>query len=214
MGGRLVARVESDVTDVATVVIGRFDALVLRGLKALFGEDRSVCVLESGLDRAALEAVVVREVPQVVILDRRAGYATAEQLRATVPQIGVLLLLHEPSRADVAAAHASGVACIAVSAADADLLGAVRLVAQGEAVVTSDDGHRVERRAVLANADALTGREREVLSHLSRARSDAQIALALRISVRTVEKHVARIRLKLRVADRRELIGVRAPGAV
>jgi DNA-binding NarL/FixJ family response regulator len=43
----------------------------------------------------------------------------------------------------------------------------------------------------------LTNRERDVLAHLTEGKSHAGIALALKISVRTVEKHSARITQKL-----------------
>lgn len=53
-----------------------------------------------------------------------------------------------------------------------------------------------------ATAPPLTPREREVLRHLSEGCSDRQIAEALGISRRTVQKHVEHLLAKLRVSSR------------
>lgn len=51
----------------------------------------------------------------------------------------------------------------------------------------------------------LTGREREVLALVLEGRRDKEIAAALGISLRTVEKHVERLRKKLAVNSRKKL---------
>jgi predicted ATPase/DNA-binding CsgD family transcriptional regulator len=57
----------------------------------------------------------------------------------------------------------------------------------------------------------VTDRENEVLAHLATGRSNAQIARALHISVRTVENHVSSLLRKLAVGDRRELGALAGP---
>jgi DNA-binding NarL/FixJ family response regulator len=51
-------------------------------------------------------------------------------------------------------------------------------------------------------ADGLTDRERDVLALLAEGASNAQIARALGLSVKTVQNYVSRILDKLQVADR------------
>lgn len=58
--------------------------------------------------------------------------------------------------------------------------------------------------AVTAGPGALTGRQLEVLSHLVGGASNADIAAALGISVRTVDHHVAAVLMKLSVSSRRD----------
>jgi DNA-binding NarL/FixJ family response regulator len=65
----------------------------------------------------------------------------------------------------------------------------------------------------------LTEREREVLLHLARARSNAEIAEQLFIAEATVKVHVGRILTKLDLRDRAQVVvfayenGVVRPGA-
>jgi DNA-binding NarL/FixJ family response regulator len=152
-----------------TIVAGSFDSLVHRGLRSLLDEDRSVRLLASGLDSASLESVVAQEMPQVVILDGRTGESALERVkkRAAASETGILVLTHQPSRADLAGARSLGVACLSFSAADSDLLAAVYLVAQGEPVYTSGDGRRVVHPRPLATTHDLTDRENEVLGTLA-----------------------------------------------
>ncbi len=195
-------------TQAITAATGRFDSLVHRGLNTLLEEDRAIRLIATGLDIPSLEWCIVQDRPRVAIVDGAITLPSLKRLRLLSPHTGVLVLEDRPSRANMAATLAIGVTRIARTATDADLLDAVRLVARGTPVLTSHDGRRVERRRPLNKTRELTQRQHEVLRHLSRAMSHAEIALALQISVRTVEKHVASIRQKLDVADRLELIGM------
>jgi DNA-binding CsgD family transcriptional regulator len=59
--------------------------------------------------------------------------------------------------------------------------------------------------------ELLTPREADVLEHLRQGRSNAEIALALHVSVETVRTHRRNIYRKLGVRTRRELAGLQAP---
>ena len=49
---------------------------------------------------------------------------------------------------------------------------------------------------------SLTSREREVMNRLAQGRTNRQIAMALKVSPRTIEKHVERILAKLGAVNR------------
>jgi DNA-binding NarL/FixJ family response regulator len=84
---------------------------------------------------------------------------------------------------------------------------AVRAVADGGAIFGSGIAARVLRQTTQpppaeSATDGLTGRESDVLALLAEGASNAQIARALGLSVKTVQNYVSRILDKLQVADR------------
>jgi DNA-binding NarL/FixJ family response regulator len=108
-----------------------------------------------------------------------------------------------------------------------DLLTAVRIVAEGDALLSP----KVTRRLIEQFADrpsrtpverpgldSLTDREREVLMAVSRGLSNAEIAEALFMSHATAKTHVSRLLTKLDSRDRAQLVmiayetGLAVPG--
>ncbi|MDT0465878.1 response regulator transcription factor [Streptomyces gibsoniae] len=94
----------------------------------------------------------------------------------------------------------------------ADLVEAVRTVARGEGLIAPAVTRRLitefaagpvrEPRADAAVLDALTRREREVLSCLGEGLSNAEIAARLDMAEATVKTHVSRLLHKLRLRSR------------
>ncbi|PPG15297.1 DNA-binding response regulator [Rathayibacter sp. AY1E8] len=115
------------------------------------------------------------------------------------------------------------------NASPEELVEAVQVVARGDAMLAPDVTRRViERFASVpehtpaaaehsAVAD-LTEREREVLVHLARGWSNAEIAAELFVGEATVKTHVSKILMKLGVRDRIQAVvfayehGIAVPG--
>jgi DNA-binding NarL/FixJ family response regulator len=93
-----------------------------------------------------------------------------------------------------------------------DLIDAIRVVAAGDALLAPSVTRRLLDRfaehlpsTVLSTPDGLdqlTERELEVLRHLARGRSNAEIASDLCVGETTVKTHVGRILMKLGLRDR------------
>jgi DNA-binding NarL/FixJ family response regulator len=95
------------------------------------------------------------------------------------------------------------------------LVDAVRIVASGESLLAPAVTTRLIRQVVhdqqlgrpeLHGLDALTPREREVLHHLGRGRSNAEIAESLVLSEHTVKAHVSNVLTKLGLRDRAQAV--------
>ena len=108
-----------------------------------------------------------------------------------------------------------------------DLLGAVRLVAAGDALLAPSVTRRlIERFAALpapsrtdpAALATITEREREVLALVARGLSNAEIAARIHVSPATAKTHVGHLLTKLDARDRAQLVmiayetGLVAPG--
>jgi two-component system, NarL family, response regulator NreC len=93
-------------------------------------------------------------------------------------------------------------------AADAELVEAVRHVANGQQYVHPALGARLftQAESQAHAAEVLSAREREVLSLLALGHTNSEIAQRLVVSVRTVESHRSHIMTKLRVSTRAELV--------
>jgi DNA-binding NarL/FixJ family response regulator len=111
-----------------------------------------------------------------------------------------------------------------------DLLSAVRVVAEGEALLAPKVTKRlieqfVDQRAAAAaptpapGLELLTDREREVLEYVAHGMSNAELADALFMSHATAKTHVSRLLTKLQARDRAQLVmlayesGVVIPGS-
>jgi two-component system response regulator NreC len=190
-------------------------AVVRAGLKLLVDAEGDLeAVGEAGSARDAIFEARSLE-PDVVLLDvmmpDQSGLEIIPQLlhENTHAKVLVLSMQDEPRYVREAfEAGASGY--VLKEAADAELVAAIREVAQGGRYVHPELGARLvaaeseERKR--AEADPLSDREREVLRLLALGHTNQEIAKQLYISVRTAETHRAHIMQKLRLASRAELV--------
>jgi DNA-binding NarL/FixJ family response regulator len=203
---------------------------------ALAGRSPATEIIIAGETGDGAEAVELarRLLPDVLIteiaLPRLDGFAVARAVAASGLPVRVLVLTARDTDEDVLAAIAAGAAgflCKDVPAAE--LTAAVRAVAAGGAVIAPPLLARLLTRVAEAlpapettgpsKLDVLTDREREVLVHLARGRSNAEIAVALQVSETTVKTHVGHVLTKLRLRDRTQAVvlayetGLVRPGA-
>lgn len=90
------------------------------------------------------------------------------------------------------------------------LVEAVRAAADGESLVSPSVTVRLLERLTEPTAsapagDLLTERELDVVEHVARGRTNAEIAEALFVSVSTVKTHLEAVRLKLGLRNRTEI---------
>ncbi|MBB4762566.1 DNA-binding NarL/FixJ family response regulator [Actinoplanes digitatis] len=194
------------------------DQLMIRaGISAIVGaEDDLEVVGEAGDGQAALD-LAARLRPDVVLMDVRMpgmdGLTATALLTAADPRTKVLVLttFHQ-DRYVYEALKAGAAGFVLKDVLPADLLAAIRVVADGEAMLSP----AVTRRLIDAFADGgltgpvepgprlagLTPREREVLLGIASGQSNAEIGAALGITTGTVKVHVNALLAKLGVRDR------------
>jgi two-component system, NarL family, response regulator NreC len=153
--------------------------------------------------------------PDVVLLDMvmpgRSGIDVIPDLLKESPETQVLVLSMQDDPVYVREAFAAGAkGYVLKEAADSEVVGAIREVAEGRQYVHPALGARLvaaqAEEQARAEEDPLSDREREVLRLLALGHTNQEIAQALFLSVRTVETHRAHIMQKLRITTRAELV--------
>jgi two-component system response regulator NreC len=130
------------------------------------------------------------------------------RLREEFPdtQVVVLTMQNDPAFAREAM-RAGALGYVLKEAADAELVEAVRLAAEGRTYLHPQLGARLAAEpADEGPADDLSKRELEVLRLIALGHTNSEIAEHLFLSVRTVETHRAHIQQKLGLSTRAELV--------
>ncbi|CAG0951811.1 Oxygen regulatory protein NreC [Phycisphaerales bacterium] len=195
-------------------------AMLRTGLRMLIGAQSDLEVVgEAGDLRQAIDDVP-RAAPDVITLDLSmpggAGVAGVERLRAAAPDAKVLVLTMHDDPAYVRTAIALGAAGYVVkSAADSELISAIRAVSRGRVFVDMKGsgalGTVLDHRAGSQSGspvEGLSDREREVLVEVARGHTSQDIADRLGLSVKTVESYRARMMQKLGLKTRADLVRV------
>ena len=186
------------------------DAVLFREGMARILTDVGFTVTGQAGDGSTLLGLVRADPPDVALIDLRMppgfaaeGIDTAVAIRATAPDVGLLLLsqyveVHHALR--LMTEFDGGVGYLLKDrVSDLAAFGTdVRKVARGETVIDPELVARlVARRRVRDPLDELTDRERAVLALMAQGLSNAAVAADLHMAVKTVEAHVTSIFTKL-----------------
>jgi DNA-binding NarL/FixJ family response regulator len=192
-------------------------ALVRRGVRLILDADPELEVVAEASDGAeAVEAVRSTEVDLAVLdiaMPRMTGLQAAREIARRRPDVRMLMLSmydHEQYFFEALKAGASGY--VLKSAADEDLVSACHAAMRGEpflyagvmSTLVRDVQERIRRGDRVPEA-ALTPREEEVVKLIAEGHSSKEIAAALHISIKTVDRHRANVLAKLGMRDRTEL---------
>ena len=198
--------------DDITVVLADDHAVVRKGLRLLVEAEPGLRVVaEAGTVPDSLRMARAHR-PDVLVLDLNmpGGSSLAAiptLLEQTTTAIVVLTMQNDPSFARQAL-QAGALGFVLKEAADDELLGAIRLAADGETYLTPRLGARLAAQPTEPSGppDDLSERELEVLKLIALGHTNTEVAGQLFLSVRTVESHRAHIQQKTRRTSRAELV--------
>ncbi|SEP47854.1 response regulator transcription factor [Amycolatopsis saalfeldensis] len=199
------------------VLLADDEAMIRAGVAAILATGEGIeVVAEVGDGRAAVEQALATR-PDVVLLDIRMpvldGLAAAGEIRRLLPETGVIMLTTFGEDAYIERALGLGASGFLLKSGDPrELLAGVRAVADGAAFLSPKVAHRVISRlsggqlsrgvAARERIEALTVREREVLTLLGGGLSNADIAARMYVVEGTVKAHVSTILTRLGVRNR------------
>ena len=201
---------------VTRILIADDHAIVRSGLKRVLDAKPDMEVVAEAEDGAEAVEKALKEDVHLAILDvsmpRMTGIQAAAELQKRKPELKILMLsMHDSEQFLFESLKAGASGYVLKSAADTDIVDAVRAAMRGDsylypsAVATLvrdyvDRGGRGEEQF-----DVLTPRELEVLKLIAEANTSKEIAEKLFISIKTVDRHRQNILDKLGMSDRVEL---------
>jgi DNA-binding NarL/FixJ family response regulator len=191
--------------------------IVRLGLMTLLNDQPDMEVVGEASTAAEAVKATQRLQPDVVLMDIRlpgeGGIEAAGQITRQVPNSKVVMLT---SFADdelvVRAIRAGAVGYVLKQVGNEELLRAIRAAARGEALLDPSTTARLLSRVREAERKAeedafrdLSDREMDVLIHLARGRTNAEIGTLLNLSEKTVVNYVSNMFEKLNLNNRIEL---------
>jgi DNA-binding NarL/FixJ family response regulator len=202
------------------VLIADDQSLVRAGFKALLDARDDIEVVGEAADGAGAADLARKLRPDVILMDIRMpgldGLEATRQIAADPElasvRIVVLTTFGHEYLFDALRFGASGF--LLKDTEPADLATAVRVVAQGDSLISpsmtrrlvAEFASRAKERHPAAELDAITQREREVMALVADGLTNDEIARKLYMSPATVRTHVSRAMTKLGVRDRAQLV--------
>jgi DNA-binding NarL/FixJ family response regulator len=195
------------------------DHTILRdGIRSLLEDEPDMEVIGEAEDGHSAVKMTGQLAPDVVVMDIAMpllnGLEATRQIKRNNPQVRVLVLTMHENEEYIRQVLATGaMGYILKDAAARELLGAIRAVYRGEAVLSPaitrlviEDYLRWGEPQPEPVSNGLSPREREVLQLIAEGYTNKQIGEILCISVKTVQAHRNNLMQKLDLHDRGELI--------
>lgn len=213
------------------ILLADDQAMVRSGLRLILEAEHDMVVVSEAGDGEDAVRRARHDRPDVVLMDVRMpgmdGLEATRRITEDLREPRVVVLTTFDLDDYVYGALRSGASGFLLKDAGGDqLIHAVRVVASGDALIAPSVTRRLiaefARRPAsdaVSGLDELTDRETEVLAHVARGLSNAEIADQLFVSETTVKTHVSHILTKLALRDRVQAVvaayesGLVTPGA-
>src|SRR3954451_2304289 len=192
-----------------TVLLADDHSLVRRGFRRLLDDDEQMKVVGEASNGIEAIRMAYELKPKVVVMDLSMpeldGVQATKEIVKYLPDTEVLVLsMHAEDNYVRNALDAGAKGYLLKSAIDVDLVGAIKLVAEGKRFIGS--GLKYVAHDQEDELQRLTGREKQVLQLIAQGKSNKEIAGLLELSVNTVSVHRANLMEKMNIHRTAELV--------
>jgi DNA-binding NarL/FixJ family response regulator len=198
------------------VLVADDEALLRTAFASLINAEQDLRVVGEAADGRQAVALAARLSPDVVLMDVRMpvldGIEATRRITAAQGARVLILTTFDLDKYVFEALRAGASGFALKSRPLEELLTAIRLVAEGEALLAPTVTRRLIAHfsrgggRVPADFGQLTDREHEVLLLVARGMSNTELADTLHVTLPTVKTHVSRILTKLGARDRTQLV--------
>lgn len=197
------------------IVIADDHTIMREGLKRILSGTGDISVTGEATDGASTLARVKEGGFDVLLLDLsmpgRSGIELIRQIRQTAPNLFILVLtMYEEEQYAVRAIRAGARGYLTKESAEAQLVSAIRRVAQGRHYISAEVAEQLAIN--IGNKDIplphtrLSDREFQVFSMLTAGKTLTEVAVQLHLSVKTVSTHKTRILQKMQMNTLSEMV--------
>jgi two-component system response regulator NreC len=190
-----------------------------RGLRLLLESQPEFSVVAEAADgRQAVQQAEATQ-PDVAVIDiampNLSGIEAAQRIATVLPQTAIVILsMHSDESYVLRALKVGAKGYLLKDSAEGDLIDAINAVHQGKTffspeiskMLVEDYVREIRTRGAEDSYDLLTAREREILQLLAERKSNKEIALALNLSIYTIETHRRNLQEKLNLHSLADLI--------
>lgn len=205
--------------DVIRVILADDHAVVRAGVKAVLSSAKDIEVVGEGSNGREAISLAERLNPDVIVMDLSMGEmdgitATQEMVQKKIRGKILILTMHAEDAYLVKVLEAGASGYLVKSAADRELVDAVRALAHGDMYMQPTAARAlaqgIKRKSEHADEreqyEKLTERERDVLRYVANGFSAPEIGEKLFISPKTVDTYKQRINEKLGLAHRSDYV--------
>ena len=193
-----------------SVLIADDHSIVRMGLATLVETEDDMRLAGQATNGRMAVDEALRLKPDVVVMDLMMpvmnGMDATAEITGKLPGTKVIIFTTFPTSDQIASAIANGAAgAIFKSAADMELVSAIRAVASGKKYISADVSNLL---ASDPPVEPLSPRQKEILSSIARGRSNSEIAKELGITQTAVREHTIALFQKLRASNRTEATAI------
>ena len=197
------------------VLLADDHAVVRAGIRQFLEQSDDIDIVAEVDDGEAAKEWIAASPPDVALLDikmpQASGIEVTRWIRSHHPDVGVLILTAYDDEPYVKAALQAGAnGYVLKTASPGEIIRAVRDVHEGYSALDIDIVEKVVSKLTASDhastVEALTDRELEVLTLVSKGYTNKAVGMQLDISDRTVQSHLAHIFEKMQVNSRTEAV--------